>query len=58
MIERVHSESSLKGLRGTNAAFVPQPDLPLLGGGVIDLAKLTSLQVFSSSLLQNDPDRF
>ncbi len=47
--ERVHAKSFLPGLLGTNAAFVPLPDVPLLVGDVIDLARLKAFKVLPLS---------
>jgi hypothetical protein len=46
----VHAKSFLPGLLGTNAAFVPLPDVPLLVGDVIDLARLKAFKVQPLSL--------
>ncbi|ELR19251.1 uncharacterized protein ACA1_264220 [Acanthamoeba castellanii str. Neff] len=51
MTERVHAKSFLPGLLGTNAAFVPLPDVPLLVGDVIDLARLKAFKTGRSTLV-------
>jgi hypothetical protein len=45
----VHAKSFLPGLLGTNAAFVPLPDVPVLVGDVIDLARLKAFKVLPLS---------